>query len=84
MQNSWKPFSDDSMPPVNNGKYFLICRGYRNPADQIMCTAKRVQYGDHAPYIRYIGYHGQGEFGWRVLSEDEYRDTVWQEIEYPS
>ena len=78
----WHKFTKKTMPEVN-GKTFLICRGYKDPDDQIMCTAKRVQILDEKPYIRYIGHHGQGEFGWRILPEEEYKDTLWQEIDYP-
>lgn len=79
----WKRLTKATMPPVSNEKFFLICRGYKNPADKIMCTAKRVQYDGNEPYIRYIGHIGYGEFGWRELPNEEYRDTVWQEIDYP-
>ena len=78
----WHKFTKRTMPEVN-GKTFLLCRGYKDPDDQIMCTAKRVQILDEKPYIRYIGHHGQGEFGWRVLPEEEYKDTLWREIDYP-
>ena len=78
----WHKFTKKTMPEVN-GKTFLICRGYKDPDDQIMCTAKRVQYDGNEPYIRYIGHIGYGEFGWKKLPKEEYFDTVWQEIDYP-
>jgi hypothetical protein len=70
------------MPEVN-GKTFLICRGFKNQEDQLVNTARRVQYGDREPYIRYCGHIGGSEFGWRVLEEAEYENTVWQEINLP-
>ena len=84
MPNSWKPFNKKSMPPVNNGKYFLICRGYREPGGGVMEVAKRVQYDDDEPYIRYIGFvGGNNRFDWVILEPEDYRKCLWQEIEYP-
>lgn len=77
----WQKLTKKTMPPVG-GKTFLLCRGYKDKADKIMCTAKRVEYNGET-YIRYIGHLGYGEFGWKELPETEYRDTLWQEIDYP-
>ena len=78
----WMKLEPGTMPPVRHGRRFLLMRGM-DPDDQIMNTAVRVQFDGKEPYIRYIGYIGPGEFGWRILPEDEYRDCLWQEIEYP-
>jgi hypothetical protein len=77
----WHKFTRKTMPPVN-GKTFLICRGYKNDDDKLMFVAK---WDDSSlgQYIRYCGHLGGGVFGWRILHINEYRDTLWQEIEYP-
>ena len=80
----WHKFTKDTMPPVNNGEWFLICRGYREPGGGVMSTAKRVQYDGDEPYIRYIGWvGGDSKFDWVILEPEEYRKCLWQEIEYP-
>lgn len=79
----WKRLNKRNMPPIDNHRRFLLCRGYKDQADQIMDAAVRVQFDEKEPYIRYIGHIGNGEFGWRILPEKEYRDCLWQEIEYP-
>lgn len=79
MNGGWKILEKKSMPAVDNHRSFLLCRGAFDPDDQLMSTAKRVQYDGKDPYIWYM----RGAEGWAVLPEDQYRDCLWKEIEYP-
>ena len=79
----WNKFTKNTMPEVNNGKYFLICRGYREPGGGVMEVAKRVCYGDDEPHIQYIGFVSAHCFDWVILEPEDYQYCLWQEIEYP-
>jgi hypothetical protein len=79
----WEKFTAKTMPPVNSGKYLLICRGYRDPGGGVMCTGKCVQYGDEEAHVKYLGWSKEDGFDWMILEQSEYKTCLWQEIEYP-
>lgn len=76
----WKELKNGTMPPVDNLKRFLLLRG-KDPGDQLVNIAARVYYEDtkEEPYIRYV----HNIKGWTLLKKKEYKDCLWQEIEYP-
>lgn len=81
---AWNKLKEDTMPPVNSGKYFLVCRGYKEPGGGVMDVAKRVQYEGDEPDIWYIGFvGGNARFDWTILPPEDYKKCLWQEIKYP-
>ena len=75
----YKKLTGKTMPPIDNRKRFILWRGVRDTDGGFPSTAKRVQYNDNEPYIRFETING-----WKVLSPDEYKDCLWAEIETPA
>lgn len=75
----YKKLTGKTMPPIDNRKRFILWRGVRDTDGGFPSTAKRVQYNDNEPYIRFETVNG-----WKVLSPGEYKDCLWAEIETPA
>lgn len=67
---------DQELPPLR--KPVLIWRGMSDSDGGFPMMAKRVRF-DNLDVIRYKG----ADDGWRALSESEYYDTRWAEVERP-
>ena len=71
----WHKLTAKDLPPVDNRRSFLLWLGVHEDGG-FPVQAKRVQYNDNPPYIRYVT-----PSGWRVLENP--RGVLWAEIEEP-
>lgn len=76
---TWLPLTPQTMPAIDNSRFFLLWRGTRDTDGGFPCLAKRVQYGWDKPYIRYIT-----PTGWKAVSQHEARTCLWAEIPVPA
>ena len=75
----YKKLTEKTMPPIDNRKHFILWRGLPDDDGGFPALAKRVQYNNNEPYIRFETING-----WKVLSLGEYKDCLWAEIETPA
>ena len=73
----WKKLTKKTLPPVDNHIGFILWLGL-NEDGGFPVHAKRVQYDNSPPYIRYVT-----PTGWRLLEEKAYRGCLWAAIEEP-
>ena len=74
----YKKLNKKNMPPVDNHFPFLLWMGTNESDGGVAVTAKRCQYGEHQPYIRYLSWKG-----WKVLPESHYKTCLWAALEMP-
>lgn len=74
----YRKLKNDSLPPIDNRKRFILWRGVLDDDGGFPAIAKRVQYGDNPPYIMFTTIKG-----WKALQREEYKECLWSEIETP-
>lgn len=70
-------FTKKTMPPI--GADIIVWKGWKDSDGGFPVVARRVQYGENDPYIRYRTCGPN----WDLLWVDEYRDCLWALIEQP-
>ena len=75
-RTAWKRLSEGTMPEPDRDREFLLCRGYPDPEDRIVCLARCVPgwYGEAC--IRYAKPYD----GWVYLPPEEWPECRWAEI----
>lgn len=73
----WHKLTKNSLPPVDNKIGFILWRGV-NEDGGFPVLAKRVQYKDAPPYIRFVK-----PTGWQLLEESAFRGCLWAAIDPP-
>ena len=76
---TWIPLTPETMPPIDNSRFFLIWRGAHDYDGGLPVLAKRVQYGFDKAYIRYMT-----PSGWKALNHYEMKACLWADIPVPA
>lgn len=75
----YQKFTKKTMPPLNHD--LILWKGYKDSDGGFPVIARRVQYHDMEPYVRY---RVPDDRLWDILSEDEYHDCLWKLAEVPT
>ena len=76
---TWQPLTPQTMPSIDNNRFFLLWRGTRDIDGGFPSLAKRVQYGFDRPYIRYMT-----PTGWKAIGHHEAKACLWADIPVPA